>query len=51
VEFLGEVGETEPGERGALSVEEASVAMGSAEAREGIRAFLERRPPRWPSAV
>jgi methylglutaconyl-CoA hydratase len=51
VEFLGEVGEAEPGERGALSVEEASVAMGSAEAREGIRAFLERRPPRWPSAV
>jgi methylglutaconyl-CoA hydratase len=50
VEFLAEVGAADPRERGALSVREAGVAMGSPAAREGIQAYLERRAPRWPAA-
>ncbi|HEY0487324.1 MAG TPA: enoyl-CoA hydratase-related protein [Mycobacteriales bacterium] len=50
VEFLGEVSAAEPGPRGELAVREAGLAMGTPEAREGIRAYRERRAPRWPSA-
>jgi methylglutaconyl-CoA hydratase len=50
VAFLAEVSATDPRDRGALAAREAGVAMGSAEATEGIQAYLERRSPRWPEA-
>jgi hypothetical protein len=47
VALLGEVADAAPDARAAISTREAGAAMGRAEAREGVRAYLERRPPRW----
>jgi methylglutaconyl-CoA hydratase len=47
VALLGEVADAAPEARAAISTREAGAAMGRAEAREGVQAYLERRPPRW----
>ncbi len=47
--FLRSLTRTAPGSQGALAVRTLAEIRVSGEAQEGLRAFLEKRPPKWKS--
>lgn len=49
--LVAEIGRRGPAEVGALCAEAIAKRRVSAEGQEGLRAFLEKRAPRWPDAT